>query len=322
MRATVSSSSLLVVLACWNADVNGFRQPASSTNRKRSPLSKWPTPASNSIVVGMRKEETALDIFGKSSSDGDSNDNVEDDTPSIEFRLPYAAAWLFFFTFGGWWGPGTFGDPADAVLVQKLVANPTSPGINEITYFVFSIFAIMPFALASILLPQASNKGLPVTPFLWASTLVGYFAVGPYLTARAPPLDEVDPNNLGWFTRNVLESKLFQATLLAYLAYLTVSTGLVGALSSSPPSDAADTNVWQEFGNLLTSSRAISASTLDLTILHVSIVALTPRDYMLRNPSADRATANKVAAVTALVPYLGTILYCLWRPALPQNNQE
>ena len=72
--------------------------------------------------------------------------------------------------------------------------------------------------------------------------------------------------------------------------------------------------------DLVSTSSFASVSLLDLAILYASIVALTPRDYLLRNPDASTAEANKVAALSALVPYIGSIVYCLWRPSLTADQ--
>jgi hypothetical protein len=165
-------------------------------------------------------------------------------------------------------------------------------------------------------LPQGRSVGLPAGPFLAASSFLGYFAFGPYLSLRAPPLDEIeDPSEVSWFTRNVLENKIFAAGTLAFALYLPVAAGLPLALQENPA------ELWQGFVDLISTSRFAAVSCVDISLLLACTVSATPRDYLLRNPDADVDEARKVAALTALVPFIGSAVYCAVRPPLPQEEE-
>jgi hypothetical protein len=65
---------------------------------------------------------------------------------------------------------------------------------------------------------------------------------------------------------------------------------------------------------------------MDLTFLYLTIVSLTVSDYRLRTSMVseriENSSVQKVALVSALLPFLGSALYLAWRPALPGSNQD
>ena len=77
--------------------------------------------------------------------------------------------------------------------------------------------------------------------------------------------------------------------------------------------------VQQGFVDIVSTSRFASVSFVDISILYVASVYLTPRDYVLRKPDASDAEARAVAAATALLPVVGSALYCALRPKLPES---
>ena len=44
---------------------------------------------------------------------------------------------------------------------------------------------------------------MPAIPFLWGSVVIGYFALGPYFALRSARQGPLDPEEAGWFTRNI-----------------------------------------------------------------------------------------------------------------------
>ena len=84
--------------------------------------------------------------------------------------------------------------------------------------------------------------------------------------------------------------------------------------------DAADpAGTWQEFVALMTSSKLCAVSAFDLTILFGFIINLTAKDYQLRKPDATAEEALKIAALTGLWPYVGSAIYMVLRPSLPDE---
>lgn len=296
--------------------VHSTRNVASSTN-KRS------TPFLHHQQTNKHKKETTLSLFqGKKSTP-----EPVDDVPSFQLNIPAAAAWVALVAWAFTAAPGELQSDTDTAMLQAILADPVHPGINELYYTVFNFFAVIPVILASVILPQdRRNVGLPAAPFLIASSAIGYFGFGPYLALRAPPrttidttiaTDTDDDESIGWFTANVLENKAFAALTVLFSLYLPVAAGLFPAYQQDPAA------LWQGFVDLVSTSRFASVSLVDLTMLFACTVAATPRDYMLRNPNATQQDATKVAALTALLPFVGSAVYCAVRPSLlPQQKEE
>jgi hypothetical protein len=66
----------------------------------------------------------------------------------------------------------------------------------------------------------------------------------------------------------------------------------------------------------VSSNKFASVSLADLSLLLAVTVSATPRDYMLRK-EAEMDEARKTAALTALVPFIGSAVYRAG-PPLPQ----
>lgn len=99
-------------------------------------------------------------------------------------NIAFGVAWAALLAFTAFIAPGSFGGEADNEMIAKIIENPLQPDINMLFYFVFNLFAIIPVCLASVILPQASDKGAPPAPFLTASAFIGYFALGKRLRRR------------------------------------------------------------------------------------------------------------------------------------------
>jgi hypothetical protein len=286
---------------------------------------------------------------------------------SFGFNPMYGLAWiaLVAFAFGDDFAPGALGAREDAQLFQAILDNPMHPdGVNELFYCLFNLFAVIPVLLANIYIPAAATVQaaatrrdgtsqewrLPAWPFILASSVIGYFALGIYLTlVRPPPVDENEINQqqlqlydstndtMSWFVQNILENKAINWAVVAFTLYLPFGSHVVEQLRLLDP-PVAQQQLWQGFVQLETSSRVAAISTLDLFLLYISAVAGTGRDYRLRRqqqqqqqrgrndaaataatttttPVTDTEVAQVVAA-SALVPILGTAIYCAVRPSL------
>ncbi|GKY94442.1 hypothetical protein MPSEU_000410000 [Mayamaea pseudoterrestris] len=242
--------------------------------------------------------------------------NQDDESPSVAINPLFATVWLGLVAWSFTVAPGSIGSPQDNAMIQAIIANPVSPGINELYYTFFNCFATIPVILASIALPQGQRKGLPAAPFLILSAFLGYFAAGPYLALRAKPRTSLDGEIVGGFTRNVLENKAFSWFILAFTLYLPVTAQVFPAFQQDPSA------LWNGFVELVSTSRFAAVSMVDITILYLSAVALTPQDYQLRRPNASDQEAMNVALATAVLPILGSALYCALRPALPETDNE
>jgi hypothetical protein len=234
--------------------------------------------------------------------------------PSFAINVAAALAWVTLVAWTFTVAPGDLNSASDTAMLTNIIADPVHPGINALYYTLFNFFAVIPVLLASVILPQGrSGIGLPAGPFLAVSTFIGYFGFGPYLAFRAPPKDAIDdPAEVSWFTGKILENKIFSALTVALSLYLPFGSGLLSAYQENPA------ELISGFVDLISTSKFASVSLADLSILLAVTVSATPRDYMLRNPEADMDEARKVAALTALVPFLGSAVYCALRPPLPQ----
>jgi hypothetical protein len=136
------------------------------------------------------------------------------------------------------------------------------------------------------------------------------------LTFRAPPREEYVPSEASWFTRNVLENKLFSWGVVAGVVFLPFVVGLTDAVAS----DAAA--AYQSYADLFATSKFVSASSVDAVVLNIAAAALIPRDLTLRQPEIEDSKAKLVGASTLLLPFLGAALYCALRTALPSLDEE
>lgn len=253
------------------------------------------------------------------NSSKDKEDATTTPTPSWALTVNpiFATAWVALVVFAFGLAPGELSDNS---IVEQVMADPVHPGINEAYYTLFNIFVPLPIVLAALVLPQGQpRKGLPAGPFVAATTLLGFFTLGPYLSLRAPPRDNILPGDpISWVTR-LLENKIFSWTTLALLLYMPFASGLL-------PDKWADPATWDGLWELLTTSRFASVSVIDLLLLHTSSAYLIAQDYRLRdgsvNGSSDDATAaaaaaTKIAVAAFFFPFVGPALYCALRPQLP-----
>ncbi|GAX15245.1 hypothetical protein FisN_1Hh682 [Fistulifera solaris] len=234
-----------------------------------------------------------------------------DDVPSSTFNPIAAVPWVSLVSLVIYLsGDQGLISASDQAMIEGILADPANPGFNELFYMIFNFFVPMPMILAALLLPQGRpGKGLPAGPFLCLSSFIGYFALGPYLTFRAPPRDSVTQSELSWFTAKVTENKLLGLSLAAAVTAIPF-------LSHVPEAFQTDASgLWQGFLDLLASSKFALVSSLDLTCLHLTAVALTARDYRLRTGR----DGTLIAASTLFLPLLGSSIYLALRPPIPEE---
>ena len=69
---------------------------------------------------------------------------------------------------------------------------------------------------------------------------------------------------------------------------------------------------------MFSSTAICSVSSLDLSILTLTMASLVPEDLKRRGVE-DSNKANAIAASTILLPVLGAALFCALRPSLPEE---
>ena len=267
-----------------------------------------------------RRSATQLSFFSKNAAAEVkvSSEKVvlEEDKASIgsiagNFNPLYGSLWAGLVAFAVFVAPGAMDSPADAEMIANYIADPMNSGMNQIFLLIFNLFAVIPVLLAAVIMPGASGRSVPVTPFLMASSAVGYFALGPYMTFRGEGKGEdgvLTKSDLGWFTSNVLENKILNYLTLAVALSLPFSAGFF-----SP--DFQLGAAFEGYKELLSSSKFVSISTCDLSVLSLTCALLIPSDLKRRGFDNEQKAAT-IAAATMLLPVIGASFYCALRPAL------
>ena len=112
---------------------------------------------------------------------------------------------------------------------------------------------------------------------------------------------------LGFFTKNIFESKIFAALLTLLAASIPFSSGVVSdVILGNGPSLITD------FVDLFQSSKFVSVATVDIGILTVLAAVLIPEDMERRGMEPNKA----VGLSTLLLPVVGPCVYFLLRDKL------
>ena len=149
-------------------------------------------------------------------------------------------------------------------------------------------------------------------PFIFASMLGGYGFLGPYVMTREPSLSLVKKSDLGWFTSNVLENKIFNLVAVSLILSAYINSGCITALVSDPNALIGG------YSDLVSQTAIASASSMDFVILTLVAASLVPEDLARRGVKGGVAP-YAVAASTVLLPGVGAALYCALRPPLDED---
>lgn len=141
--------------------------------------------------------------------------------------------------------------------------------------------------------------------------LGGYGFLGPYVMTRQPSLAPVRKSDLGWFTSNVLENKIFNLVTVGLILAAYINSGCVAALVSDP------NGLISGYSDLVSQTAIASASSMDFAILTLVAASIVPEDLARRGVNGGIAP-YAVAASTLLIPGVGAALYCALRPQLDE----
>ena len=202
-------------------------------------------PSSSSSTSSSKQKSSSTELYSsmKSFNDNQKNkrNNYDDDTAMTTTELSnrydtmnifYGILWIGIVTLAFTHNPivpnGDVVERYDAQLLQSILEHPTHPDrLNEIYFFIFNVFAIIPILLSCLLLPihdmttisiksnttvmnedtmvvnrkksfqsltttttattTTADMPLPPQPFVMASAAIGYFAMGIYLAFRHVP---------------------------------------------------------------------------------------------------------------------------------------
>jgi hypothetical protein len=243
---------------------------------------------------------------------GGADDRPGNDEPfGIRINPPYAIAYVLFLAYA-YLRSSSEPEGASMEILQKFLSNPQNPeGVNELFVTVFNLLGLYAAPIACLLMPGARRQGLPAAPFVLGSVFGGYGALGIYASARTPDPSPTSRSDLGWFTSNVLESKVFNWLVVLACSSAYVTSGALGALVADPAG---------LIGGYAESTEAaiVAVSSLDFAILTVSAASFVPEDLSRRGYSGGLAP-GLVAASTVLLPGLGAALYCALRPGLDEE---
>ncbi|KAL7540035.1 hypothetical protein ACHAXR_009807 [Thalassiosira sp. AJA248-18] len=197
-------------------------------------------------------------------------------------------------------------------VLQQYIADPLNPGFNELFITVFNLLGLYVVPMACLLLPGAKGQKLPATPFILGSMFGGYGLLGPYAFTRTPNPTPVSKADLGWFTANVLENKLFNYFILLMFTSAYITSGALGAFISDPG------QLIEGYGDMFSETAIVSASSFDFLILTLSAASFIPEDLSRRGYDGE-VSKELIAASTALLPGVGVALYCALRPSLDEE---
>lgn len=313
MRLSLASISLIFI-----SNVSGFQNPNAFVGK---------TSSFGSHIQDYSGENslTALNFFSMGKKEEEPVVIVEQEEQGLFAWTDFgksmdsyvsAGAWVGLLVFAAFLAPGEFNSASDTAMIENFIANPSAPDLNPFFLMIFNLLGLPAAAYACTSNPRASTKGgLPSTVPMLSSLAFGYFAMGTYLFLRKTPETEImnSSEQLGWFTRNVLENKIFNVAMLG-LGAVSLAVGASAAMIDPV------TN-WNEFLGLLTSSKFVAVSTSDLLVLTLFLTKEVADDYRVRCSPEDIGKANLIGASTALLPMIGALMYCVARPSLAYEEE-
>lgn len=247
----------------------------------------------------------------KNESTKDTQTQEEGLFSNITLNPFYTIAYLIFVSVATYMST-TETPGASQEIIEKFIADPLHPNIGSSLFeVVFNTLGLIGLPLACLIMPGAKGQRFNPTPFLFGSAAAGYGSLGLFVMMRKPVTAVESEKDLGWFTRNVLENKVFNWALVVALSNVYYITGAGESLLVDP------TKTIQEFQEVIGASALGFVSTVDLTILCLTGASLVPEDLERRGVFRDEpAKAYAVAASTLLFPAVGLALYSALRPRL------
>lgn len=296
-----------VALLCTASLAAGFATaPISQTARRVD----FPTSAVAPFDLS-RSRELIVAKAAKDGADGSDSDDSPGFLSGIKINPPYAVAYVLFLGYA-YVRTGAEVEGASFEVLNQYIADPLNPGFNELFITVFNLLGLYVAPIACLLMPGAKNQKLPATPFILGSMFGGYGAVGPYAFTRTPDPSPVTRADLGWFTANVLENKLFNYFILAAFTSAYITSGALASFISDPG------QLIQGYGDMFSETAIVSASSMDFLILTISAASFIPEDLSRRGYEGE-LDPKVIAALTAVLPGVGVALYCALRPALDEE---
>jgi len=285
---------------------------AFTTNRAHVALT---SPIGNAQTTSIRQpsfsrakqQQSTLSLSSKSTEE-------EGFFTNLKINPLYASLWAVFLSVATYMS-ATEVSGASQTLIESFIADPLHPGFGSSLFETeWNAIGLVGLPLATLIMPGAKGQKLNPTPFLFASSLAGFGSLGIFMMTRKP-VPSVDPDDLGWFTKNVLENKIFNVVLFLVLANAYLISGAAGAMLTDPAGTLA------EFQNMIGGSALGTATTVDFSILCLTGASLIPEDLKRRGVDVESNSAKvyAIAASTLLLPAAGLALYSALRPKLAEE---
>lgn len=220
----------------------------------------------------------------------------------------YASLWILFVSVATYFS-ATEVSGASQGLIESFIADPLHPNFGSSLFETeWNAIGLVGLPLATLIMPGAKGQKLNPTPFLFASSLAGFGSLGIFMMTRT----SIDATDLGWFTKNVLENKIFNFALFLLLANAYIISGAGQAMVTDPVGTLV------EFKNMIGGSALGTATTVDFSILCLTGASLIPEDLKRRGVDVDNNVGKVygIAASTLLLPAAGMALYSALRPKL------
>lgn len=212
-------------------------------------------------------------------------------------KLILSLLWLTFVIYAFFFSPPNQPDTLD--LIIKLSTGKWE-GINPLIISLFNIMGVWPIIYAGVIFIDGRMQKIPAWPFAGISFAVGAFAILPYLILRQP--------NSTFEGQKTLFLKILDSRWTGLLATLAAAAFLIYGLTQGD---------WNNFIQQWQSSRFIHVMSLDFCLLCL----LFP--ILLKDDMARRKIKNNVLFwLVSLTPLLGSAIYLLVRPPLPETSPK
>lgn len=103
----------------------------------------------------------------------------------LQINVPYALAYVSFLGFGFFMAT-TEASGASQVVLDKFLADPINPGVNELFATVFNLLGLVAFPLACLSMPGAKGQKINPLPFLLGGMFAGYTSVVSFVDSVQP----------------------------------------------------------------------------------------------------------------------------------------
>lgn len=305
--------AITLVVACTASLPQALGFASSPSLSKAGQSSKRPDFPINTVTPSTITSRRNKLVVAKVSNGGDDGPSSEGSSflDGIKFNPPYALAYVVFIGFA-YARQTAEPEGASMEIIQQFIANPLNPGFNELFLTVFNLLGLYFAPMACLLMPAARGQKFPATPFILGSMFGGYGVLGLYASTRESDPSPVTKADLGWFTANVLENKLFNYFIALLFASAYVTSGALGALAADP------VGLVKGYGDVFSETAIASASSLDFVILTLAAASFVPEDLSRRGYRGNVAP-ELVALSTMLLPGVGVALYCALRPSLDEE---